>query len=73
MSMGLGTSEAIGRLTIAIVALLSAASSGFALPAVAESLAPDKSIPLASVKGRLDHLSIDVPGDRLFVAALGVD
>jgi DNA-binding beta-propeller fold protein YncE len=30
-----------------------------------------KSIPLANVDGRIDHLAVDVPGQRLFVAALG--
>ncbi|HEX9387657.1 MAG TPA: hypothetical protein VF918_15145 [Anaerolineales bacterium] len=30
-----------------------------------------ETIPLANVKGRIDHLSIDIKGLRLFVAALG--
>ncbi len=30
-----------------------------------------ETIPLANVKGRIDHLSIDIEGLRLFVAALG--
>ncbi len=30
-----------------------------------------RSIPLPGVEGRIDHLSIDLPGDRVFVAALG--
>src|SRR5829696_4384875 len=30
-----------------------------------------QTIPLGSVEGRIDHLSIDIKGQRLFVAALG--
>jgi DNA-binding beta-propeller fold protein YncE len=30
-------------------------------------------IPLPGVKGRIDHLAVDVPGQRLFVCALGND
>ncbi|MBI3878116.1 MAG: YncE family protein [Verrucomicrobia bacterium] len=30
-----------------------------------------KTIPLAGVKGRIDHLALDAPGKRLFIAALG--
>jgi DNA-binding beta-propeller fold protein YncE len=31
----------------------------------------DKTIPLPNVKGRIDHLAVDIAGWRLFVAALG--
>lgn len=34
-------------------------------------LIPDKEIPLSGVEGRIDHLSADVQGQRLFVSALG--
>src|SRR5262245_49229187 len=30
-----------------------------------------QTIPLSGVEGRIDHLSIDIKGQRLFVAALG--
>jgi DNA-binding beta-propeller fold protein YncE len=30
----------------------------------------DKEIPLPGVEGRIDHFSVDVPGERLFIAAL---
>src|SRR5215216_6510403 len=30
-----------------------------------------RSIPLGNVEGRIDHLSIDIKGQRLFIAALG--
>jgi YVTN family beta-propeller protein len=31
----------------------------------------ETTIPMADVQGRIDHLSIDLKGQRLFVAALG--
>ena len=40
----------------------------------AQSTAPlrlEKTIPLPDVQGRIDHMSLDVRNDRLFVAALG--
>jgi YVTN family beta-propeller protein len=36
-----------------------------------EPLQVETTIPIAEVQGRIDHLSIDVKGQRLFVAALG--
>jgi hypothetical protein len=36
-----------------------------------ELLKLETTIPMADVQGRIDHLSIDVKGQRLFVAALG--
>jgi DNA-binding beta-propeller fold protein YncE len=39
----------------------------------ASALELEATIPLAGVKGRIDHLSVDVKGHRLFVAALGND
>src|SRR3954454_3637688 len=46
----------------------------FAALAVAQSneaLRLEKTIPLPDVQGRIDHLSIDVKNQRLFMAALG--
>lgn len=37
----------------------------------AQPLRLDKTIPLPDVSGRIDHMSVDVKGERLFVAALG--
>jgi hypothetical protein len=34
-------------------------------------LALDKTIPLPGVEGRIDHMTVDVAGQRLFMAALG--
>lgn len=44
-----------------------------AVAALAQSppLVADKEIPLPEVAGRIDHLSVDVKGQRLFVSALG--
>lgn len=45
-----------------------------AVAGVAQSTPPlvaDKDIPLPGVEGRIDHLSVDVKGQRLFVSALG--
>lgn len=39
--------------------------------AVNETLSLFQSIPLPNVEGRIDHFSIDINGQRLFVAALG--
>ncbi|HEY6390354.1 MAG TPA: hypothetical protein VIX89_03685 [Bryobacteraceae bacterium] len=41
------------------------------LPAAAQPLRLESTIPLPNVNGRIDHLSIDVAGKRLFVSALG--
>ena len=48
------------------------ATSTTSLPiAVNETLSLIQSIPLPNVEGRIDHFSIDIKGQRLFVAALG--
>lgn len=39
--------------------------------APAQTLKLSKTIPLPGVEGRIDHLSVDIKGRRLFVAALG--
>ena len=46
----------------------------FASAAYSQANAPLKlsqTIPLPGVEGRIDHMSVDVKGQRLFVAALG--
>ena len=57
------------RLALAAAAL--ALGSSLALPAPAQSLVLDRTIELPDVRGRLDHLDIDIEGSRLLVAALG--
>jgi len=37
------------------------------------ALEPIQTIPLPGIEGRIDHFSMDVPGKRLFVCALGND
>jgi DNA-binding beta-propeller fold protein YncE len=54
-----------------VAALIAALSAG---PALAEEVSPLKlvqTIPLPNVEGRIDHLAVDLKGQRLFVAALG--
>jgi DNA-binding beta-propeller fold protein YncE len=57
--------------------LLLGASLMWAVPAVAQTmitpLVPETKIPLGDVRGRIDHLGIDVKRQRLFVAELGND
>ena len=45
----------------------------FCLAAIAgaQPLHLESTIPLPNVNGRIDHFSVDIPGKRLFVAALG--
>ena len=50
-----------------IVAMLGALAWGQA----AQPLRLEKTIEMPDVQGRIDHMSIDVKGERLFVAALG--
>lgn len=65
---------------IAALGLVLVLPSAFRLPAVstavgveAEPLRLDAKIPLGSVRGRIDHMAIDVARQRLFVAELGND
>jgi DNA-binding beta-propeller fold protein YncE len=53
-------------------ALLLFLAAAAALPShAAEPLKLTRTIPLPGVEGRIDHLSVDLAGHRLFVAALG--
>jgi DNA-binding beta-propeller fold protein YncE len=63
------------RLATALVGLIEGLIMATA-PSVARAdgnqpLVLEKSIRLANVEGRIDHMAMDVPGARLFVAALG--
>src|ERR1700720_250470 len=51
-----------------IVVLLFAAST---LGQTSQPLRLEKTIELPDVQGRIDHMSVDVKGERLFVSALG--
>jgi len=41
-----------------------------AAPAASQSPVPGRTIELPGISGRIDHMDIDLEGDRLFVAAL---
>ena len=60
---------------IALLGLLAATTAGSRAVQAADRvpLALVQSIPLADVRGRIDHLAIDFDGERLFVAALASD
>jgi DNA-binding beta-propeller fold protein YncE len=46
-------------------------SAGLARAQAVSALKLEKTIPLPEVQGRIDHMSIDTKGQRLFVSALG--
>jgi DNA-binding beta-propeller fold protein YncE len=54
-----------------LYSLLIPITLGYAQPP--EPLRLEKTIPLPAVQGRIDHMSIDLKNQRLFVAALGND
>ena len=54
------------KLVLAMVGLIAVAVG----PVHGQSLVLDRTIDLPSVQGRIDHLAVDVEGERLFVAAL---
>ena len=47
------------------------ASAALACGQAAQPLRLEKTIDLPDVQGRIDHLTIDLKGEKLFVAALG--
>jgi YVTN family beta-propeller protein len=53
--------------------LLTVVSFGLATVASAEALELEAKIPLGDVRGRIDHLAVDVNRQRLYVAELGND
>jgi hypothetical protein len=62
------------RLSVFVAVLTGALASSFAANdtiAPGEALTLAQIIPLPDVRGRIDHLAIDIDGGRLFVAALG--
>jgi DNA-binding beta-propeller fold protein YncE len=56
---------------ILLLSLIGVSHYSFGQSAPSEPLELEAKIPMADVQGRIDHLSIDVKGQRLFVAALG--
>jgi DNA-binding beta-propeller fold protein YncE len=53
------------------ILMLIVASAALASAQAAQPLRSEKSIEMPDVQGRIDHLSVDVKGHRLFVSALG--
>jgi len=51
--------------------IILAALAGLSWAQSVQPLRLEKTIELSDVQGRIDHMSIDVQGDRLFVSALG--
>jgi hypothetical protein len=56
---------------ILLLSLAAIPNVSFGQSGASEPLKLETTIPMAEVQGRIDHLSIDVKGRRLFVAALG--
>src|SRR5947209_2637593 len=59
------------KICLLVLALVTAFTLVFAQSGTGELLKLESTVPMADVQGRIDHLSIDVKGERLFVAALG--
>lgn len=57
--------------SVAVLAALCGVTGCERAGAKTPPLVLDRTIPLAGVKGRIDHLAVDVAGQRLFVAELG--
>src|SRR5712671_2148768 len=58
-------------LAVLLLTLIGVSDFSFGESGVSEPLKLETTIPMADVQGRIDHLSIDLKGQRLFVAALG--
>ena len=59
------------RIGALLLSVLSFSNVLFAQSGAGELLKLETTVPMADVQGRIDHLSIDLKGQRLFVAALG--
>src|SRR5712672_356647 len=58
-------------LVVLLLLLTGAPNVSLGQSGASEPLKLETTIPMAQVQGRIDHLSIDLKGQRLFVAALG--
>src|SRR5260370_37433211 len=56
---------------VLLLSLIGVSNVSLGQPGATELLKLENTIPMADVQGRIDHLSIDLKGQRLFVAALG--
>src|SRR6516165_5353960 len=69
---GLPSPSATSALFVLALTLLSGAGFGHATEGQAQvQLELERTIALPNVSGRIDHLAVDVPHQRLFVAELG--
>jgi DNA-binding beta-propeller fold protein YncE len=59
-----------GKVGVASLILIAVLFSGCCLAQESNVLTLESRIPLPNVKGRIDHFSVDVKGQRLFVAAV---
>jgi DNA-binding beta-propeller fold protein YncE len=59
-----------GKVGLPLLVLISLLCSGYSLAQESTVLTLESHIPLPNVKGRIDHFSVDVRGQRLFVAAI---
>jgi hypothetical protein len=62
---------ALGGLTLTCALGANVLAASPRTPAAPAAMRLEKTIPLAGVEGRIDHLAIDTAGRRLFVCALG--
>ena len=56
---------------IILLSLVATTHVTYGQPGTSDPLKLESTIPLPNVQGRIDHLAIDLKGQRLFVAALG--
>jgi hypothetical protein len=56
---------------VLLLSLIGVSHCSFGQSGASEALKLEATIPMPDVQGRIDHLSIDIKGQRLFVAALG--
>ncbi|HEY3786395.1 MAG TPA: chromate transporter [Steroidobacteraceae bacterium] len=60
-------------LAVAAAVLAGSSIAGYAAENASAVLAVEAKIPLGDIRGRIDHLAVDVPRHRLYVAELGND
>src|SRR5262245_1314069 len=70
---GLTMCRTLPAILLAVLAGIVVAKASTALGAEAPPLRLEDKIPLGDVRGRIDHMAVDLARHRLFVAALGND
>ena len=69
IAVGIGAMRSSALLTAGIVAMILIAAQAAAAEKMPLELV--RTIPMSGVEGRIDHMTADIQGHRLFVAALG--